>query len=74
VERSGQRWEVGETVPEGGPVTVRCLPGTRLLTALGEVAPGAPLDLTAHRYVRAELWSGESGWDLVGLTNPIWSA
>jgi hypothetical protein len=74
VERDGQRWEVGETVPPGDPVSVRCPPGTRLLTALGEVAPDAPLDLAAHRYVRGELWAGESGWDLIGLTNPIWSA
>lgn len=74
VERDGVRWEVGDTVPAGGPVRVRCDPGARLLTALGEVPAEEPLDLGRHRHVRAELRRPDDGWNLAGLTNPIWGA
>ncbi len=74
VERDGRRWEVGDTVPPGGAVRVRRTAGARLVTALGEVPAGAPLDLRAHRYVRAELRGAGGGWDVTGLTNPVWAA
>lgn len=71
VERGGERWEVGDSVPPGGPVRALATPGARLLTALGEVVAGEPLDLARHRYVRAEL---TGSWGVTGLTNPIWGS
>jgi len=71
-ERDGRYWEVGDTVPRGGPVRVHCPAGTRLVTALGEVAPEAELDLLEHGFVRGELWEGGRRWPPIALTNPIW--
>ena len=72
-ERDGRRWEIGDTVPPGGPVRVRCPAGMRLVTALGEVQPGAELDLHEHGFVRGELWEPGRRWPPVALTNPIWA-
>jgi predicted metal-dependent phosphoesterase TrpH len=67
VERDGHRWEIGDCVPPGPPVRVRCSSGAQLWTALGAYPAGVPLDLERHRYVWAELPEEFGG----GFTNPI---
>lgn len=77
VERDGRIYGPGDSAP-AGRVQVRCrcerAEGLRcrLVTALGEIAPGE-LDLTRHRYVRAELrYPGDDPFPLAALTNPVW--
>jgi hypothetical protein len=75
--RDGRRWTVGDQVPPGGPVWIRCegVPeGVEVLlkTAQGPV-DGSAVDLGAHRYVRAEFRRQGDG-SLVAMTNPIFAA
>jgi hypothetical protein len=79
VEREHTIYGPGETAP-ARRVHVRC-PGKRpeglrlrLVTALGEVEEGE-LDLSRHRYVRAELRHPvDDSFPLAALTNPVWAA